>query len=832
MECVRCKTPLPDYARFCLTCGMDVSGDPLQHTVAETDPTIVAKLQEDLGTDFLIERELGRGGMAIVYLAQDVHIGRKVAIKVLPPELTFAHGQGFVDRFKREARTAGALEHPNIIPIHRVSTDGKMFWYIMKYIEGESLDAVLKREAQLPLRRAGDILAAVADALDHAHKKGVIHRDIKPANVLLDGEGKVTVTDFGIAKAFHGESLTVSGSILGTPYYMSPEQCAGKTVSGAADQYSLGVMAYQMLSGHLPFTGESAVEIIKKHTLDQPPPLGVLRPGIPEGTVRAIERAMAKNAEDRFPSARSFVHAIEFPSDEQTSPMTPGERAASMRVIASTPGPGAASAELMPTQATPLPRFSSTLVMRKYAALRARIDSMVSRFDIWATAFRERMGPGLEAAFTMWRGLDLRARALSTVALAVTLVALLVVAWPDGDAPAGASDPPLEVPGAPATSATRDSASTPAVSGATPAAHPFATPADSSALLRIRTRPAGASVTIDGAARRGDSARLDPGRHIVAVARPGYRTRTDTLVLRAGESMTRTMSLTALAASAPQSAPAGPAAAPDSRPAGGGGGLRAIRVPSSLSAAVLTVPERAKVEALANGYAEADMNLFSASCARFVGVFWDVMGYGVDLTRLCAASAIIRVPGNVPDRWLNFTRFVRTRDGAIETVERPAETAELRNEVTGKRLRFRLRGDSLVITDETPEVPVVRPTTQRAQRSVSVKPAAGGAPAVVRIDAFGPVVKSPRDSLPVWAAASHPHRVGACDGTLTFDGETLRFIPDRGSHTLTFTAPGIIDGTVVGQRGAIRIRASGGTERLTLQRWETLFEAVVAARLR
>jgi serine/threonine-protein kinase len=291
MECARCKTPLPDHARFCLTCGFDVSGNPLEHTFPESDPDLRDKLQDELGSDFQVERELGRGGMAVVFLAMDVHIGRKVAVKVLPPELAYSKATGFVDRFKREARTAGTLEHPNIIPIHRVSTEGKLFWYVMKYVEGESLDHMLKREGQLSLRKSADILAPTADALDYAHKRGVIHRDIKPGNLLLDADGKVTVTDFGIAKAFLGDALTVSGSILGTPYYMSPEQCAGKQLTGAADQYSLAVMAYQMLSGHLPFQGESAVEIIKKHTLDPVPPISVLRPGIPAGTAAAIARS-------------------------------------------------------------------------------------------------------------------------------------------------------------------------------------------------------------------------------------------------------------------------------------------------------------------------------------------------------------------------------------------------------------------------------------------------------------------------------------------------------------------------------------------------------------
>ena len=310
MECFKCHSPIPQDSRFCLSCGSDVSGGSSGELTqgVQIDHELGDKLREELGAAFSLERELGRGGMAVVFLATELDLGRKVAIKVLPPELTF--GGGMVERFKREARTAATLDHPNIIPIYRVAPGGKLFWYAMKYLEGESLSDVIQREGRLDLDRAAAIIHQVADALDYAHEHGVIHRDVKPANIMLDARGRVTVTDFGIAKAVQNASMTGSGSMIGTPYYMSPEQCSGKKVTGQSDQYSLGVMAYQMLSGHLPFTGDSVFDIVKQHCMDPPPPLSELRPDLPQPLIAVVEHALAKNPADRFASENEFAKAF------------------------------------------------------------------------------------------------------------------------------------------------------------------------------------------------------------------------------------------------------------------------------------------------------------------------------------------------------------------------------------------------------------------------------------------------------------------------------------------------------------------------------------------
>ena len=318
MKCYKCSTPIPDNSHFCSTCGADVSGDShaRDETVAiEQDPQLFSKLQAELGDEYILEKELGRGGMAIVYLGRDARLGRKVAVKVLPPELTYGSRGSTIERFKREAQTAAKLDHPNIIPVYRVAPGGTLFWYVMKFLDGEPLDRILEREGQLTVERTVAIVSQVADALDYAHQNQVVHRDVKPANVVVDKKGRVTVTDFGIAKALDANTLTASGSIIGTPYYMSPEQCKGKRVGPAADQYSLAVMAYQMLGGHVPFTGDSAVEIVHKHVADPVPPLAVLRPQLPEKIVAIVERGLAKTPEERFATVAEFARALKGASE-------------------------------------------------------------------------------------------------------------------------------------------------------------------------------------------------------------------------------------------------------------------------------------------------------------------------------------------------------------------------------------------------------------------------------------------------------------------------------------------------------------------------------------
>ncbi len=321
MDCANCATPIPTDAKFCQNCGSQVSDAEGQARVsasmdAKSFAHMEKMLREETEGEFEIDGLLGRGGMAVVYLAREIHLDRKVAIKVLPPELTFGHG---VERFKREAKTAAALDHPNIIPIYRIASEGKLFWYAMKYLEGRSMDEDLRDRGRIPLDETIVLLDQVATALDYAHEHSVIHRDIKPANIMLDSHDRVIVTDFGIAKALTEQTLTASGSVVGTPYYMSPEQGMGKPVTGAADQYSVAVMAYRMLSGQVPFEGDSAIDILHKHCMIAPPPLEVIQSGFPRHVYKAVHKALEKKAENRFDSVRAFVQSLKAPTPETDS---------------------------------------------------------------------------------------------------------------------------------------------------------------------------------------------------------------------------------------------------------------------------------------------------------------------------------------------------------------------------------------------------------------------------------------------------------------------------------------------------------------------------------
>jgi serine/threonine protein kinase len=269
------------------------------------------RLVAAVGDHYLIEAELGRGGMAAVFQALDLRLNRRVAIKVLPPDLAF--NPGVRSRFLREAQMAAALTHPNIVPIYTVDEVERMVFFVMALVEGESVSARLRREGALPVEEARGIVAQVADALDFAHKQGVIHRDIKPDNILLDRASKrPMVTDFGIARAAAEEQrLTVTGMAVGTPAYMSPEQAMGdRDVDGRSDIYSLGIVAYQMLAGETPFKATNTPAMLMKHVSEPPPPLRGRRHDLPSGFASAVERALAKRPEDRFRSGAEMRDAV------------------------------------------------------------------------------------------------------------------------------------------------------------------------------------------------------------------------------------------------------------------------------------------------------------------------------------------------------------------------------------------------------------------------------------------------------------------------------------------------------------------------------------------
>ncbi len=249
--------------------------------------------------EYTIEGELGRGGMAAVFLARDIALERRVAIKVMLPDLV--EMAGIQDRFVIEARTAAHLDHPGIVTVYSVKQRAGLLFIVMKYIEGRTLDSVLKSQPQLDPGVVTEIVGSVAEALHFAHGEGVIHRDVKPSNIIIDKRGRPIVTDFGIAKVTASRSITVTGSMLGTPTYMSPEQCRGLPATAASDQYSLGVMTYEMLSGRVPFTG-TLFELINAHCNEPPPSLNELVAGLDSVLAETVMRMLAKSPPERWPS--------------------------------------------------------------------------------------------------------------------------------------------------------------------------------------------------------------------------------------------------------------------------------------------------------------------------------------------------------------------------------------------------------------------------------------------------------------------------------------------------------------------------------------------------
>jgi serine/threonine-protein kinase len=269
-----------------------------------------AGIEAALADRYTVGREIGQGGMAIVYHARDIANERDVALKVLRPEMTAAVGAA---RFLREISIEQRLSHPAILPLYDWGWAGGSLYYTMPYVEGETLRDRLHRERQLPLTEAVAIASSVASALDYAHSEHVVHRDIKPANILLS-DGNARIADFGIARAMTvagGEALTGSGVGLGTPEYMSPEQSSeARLVDGSTDIYALGCVFYEMLAGEPPFTGHNVQIVMERHAKSPPPQLRIIRPSLPDRIDAVIGRALAKAPKDRFHTAAEFIAAV------------------------------------------------------------------------------------------------------------------------------------------------------------------------------------------------------------------------------------------------------------------------------------------------------------------------------------------------------------------------------------------------------------------------------------------------------------------------------------------------------------------------------------------
>lgn len=310
-RCFRCSADVPEEFRYCGRCGAPITDPDSATLLLETESAdeLLRRVQLTLDGEYEVEAELGRGGMAVVYRATDLRRQLPVALKVLAAEPHLAAKRA--ERFRREGRLVAALEHPNIIPVYRVDQVGGILFLAMKLIEGRSLDAVIDHQGPLPVGIALHVLRAAARGLAYAHEHDIVHRDIKAANILVDADGHVMVSDFGLALQATDVNLTTTGTLMGTPLYMSPEQCGGRRLGPETDQYSLGVVAFQMLTGKVPFVAETLAGLMHHHFFTPVPDLRSARDDLPEAVIELVYRVLAKAPGNRFRSTAELVAAIE-----------------------------------------------------------------------------------------------------------------------------------------------------------------------------------------------------------------------------------------------------------------------------------------------------------------------------------------------------------------------------------------------------------------------------------------------------------------------------------------------------------------------------------------
>ncbi len=307
--CPQCGVTLDALTTACARCGAVITGGGHDGERAER---LRQRLQAQVGGAYQLSALIGRGGMGIVFRAKEVALDREVALKVLAFD-ALLNPEAFT-RFEREARLAARLDHPNIVPIFAVGQGDGAAYYTMRFVRGGSLESLIADKGALTLDDAVRLLSEIASALDFAHAQGIVHRDIKPANILLSESGHAMVADFGIARAFTGDDGTSSSGshtgVVGSPAYMAPEQWRGDKPDGRADQYALGVLAFELLSGQRPFRDVSMQELLRLHLNEEPPVLDTLRKGLPPRVGQAIRRAMSKEPAHRFASAAAFVAAL------------------------------------------------------------------------------------------------------------------------------------------------------------------------------------------------------------------------------------------------------------------------------------------------------------------------------------------------------------------------------------------------------------------------------------------------------------------------------------------------------------------------------------------
>ena len=495
MKCFQCGAEVPPPARFCGLCGTLV-GDPHDATLMvppESGDDLLQRLRMVLAGEYEVEHELARGGMAVVFKATEIGLRRVVALKVLPPELGLTARAA--ERFKREARMVAEIDHPNIIPVYRVGQIGGILFIVMKFVEGKSLDAILQEQGALSVPVTLHVLRAAARALAYAHACGIVHRDVKGANILIDSDGRVMVSDFGVALRSADVTLTADGTVIGTPPFMSPEQCAGRRAGPQSDQYSLGIVAFQMLAGSVPFHADTLAGVMHHHFFTPVPDLTLVRDDLPAHLLDVVRRALNKDPDRRFKTTRDMLTAIEATAfserDRQKS-----ERALHNLVQ------GRAVKKITTRGLPPLAEMP-TLAMQALPAIPTRPRRLTS---------------------------TVRVAGLTAVGL-VAVGAAWLLGRPSG-APAPARGASSDSAGGNRAAALRPPTAVPPVA---PAPRRAAVP---TGRLRLLTTPTTASIWIDGR-RVGtgsvyDEVPISPGARHLEVRAPGYETFDTTVVIEAG----------------------------------------------------------------------------------------------------------------------------------------------------------------------------------------------------------------------------------------------------------------------------------------------------------
>src|SRR5687768_13658707 len=544
MRCSRCGSDVPDNSRFCPSCGFDQAATTPVRAIASGEITEFDLVREALSAEYEVLEELGRGGMALVYRARELQLEREVAVKVLP--FTFSFDADVVERFQREARTSARLEHPNIISIYRVGQAGRVIYFVMKYLRGGSLSAILGERRRLAPPEIRRVLIEAGSALGYAAQRGVVHRDIKPDNIMFDEFGQSVLTDFGIAKAASGQRLTGTGMSIGTPHYMSPEQARAQAIDGRSDIYSLGVVAYQCLAGAVPYDGEDSFSIGYKH-ITEPIPTPQLVTADERRLFEVIKRMLMKDPADRFQTCEGLIASLQ------------GQTVAAPGTIrAAAPGVTPPAITSQPT--TPINSQSADRRLatdRRDPARRVADRSVAMRrttMPAWPWAVIALLGGGAGAFYYYQaRGFTPRDAVAEDSTTAPRDSAGQPAALGSSPGPqvrdtTGAIPRPLDPARPPARPVAAAAAPASAPTPPAPAAPAAPSGPVDSGGIRLVNLPRGSNVLINDRPVTESVTRLAPGAHVVAISAPRFQFHAETVQVAPGQTLELSPALTPLGA--------------------------------------------------------------------------------------------------------------------------------------------------------------------------------------------------------------------------------------------------------------------------------------------